>query len=174
MSATANQPTNKNFLSPLGFVFQIKKAPNLNFFTQSVSIPSFTLGTVDVENPFVKIPFPGDKINFSALDVTFKVDENLANYREIYNWIVAIGYPDEFLQRQAIEEAGDMSGSGVYSDLSLIITTSNMKPNYEVTFYDAYPYSLTELQFDSTLTDVTYLTCTASFQYRAFKLVKLT
>ena len=49
MSILDTQPTNKNFLSPLGFRFTIKKAPNLNFFVQSVNIPTLSLGTVDVE-----------------------------------------------------------------------------------------------------------------------------
>lgn len=170
MSALDNQPTNKNFLSPNGFKFGIKKLPNVNFFVQSVNLPSFSLGTVDVENPFIKIPFPGDKLTYGQLDVTFKVDEDLANYLELYNWLVGIGYPDNFGQRGAIEppNVNIVSGEGVYTDAILIITNSKMNPNFQVTFKDLYPINLSELQFDSTVTDIDYLTCTATFAYRIF------
>ncbi|NBW58683.1 hypothetical protein EBR43_13085, partial [bacterium] len=78
--------------------------------------------------------------------------------------------PENFGQRANIELAVPMSGEGVYADLSLIVTTSAMNPNYEVTFYDAYPINLSEINFDSTLTDVDYITCTTTFAYRIFKL----
>jgi hypothetical protein len=174
MSTTDLLTSNKNFLSPLGFRFQIKKAPNLNFFVQTASMPTVSLGTVDVENPFVKIPFPGDKLTFGQLDISFKVDEDLTNYLEIFNWLMGIGYPDNFLQRRNIESTPTMSGQGVYSDLSLIITSNAYNPKHEVTFHDAYPINLTELQFDSTQTDVDYLTCTVSFAYRNFVIASLT
>jgi len=173
MSALSNQPGNKNFLSPLGFKFSIKKTPNINFFVQSVNLPTLSLGTAEVDNPFLKIPFPGDKLAYGTLDVTFKVDEDLSNYLEIHNWLVGIGYPDNFGQRATIEASLPMSGEGVYADLSLIITTSAMNPNYEVTFFDAYPISLAEMSFDSTLTDVDYVTSTVTFAYRIFKISAL-
>jgi len=173
MSALSNQPGNKNFLSPLGFKFSIKKTPNINFFVQSVNLPTLSLGTAEVDNPFLKIPFPGDKLAYGTLDVTFKVDEDLSNYLEIHNWLVGIGYPDNFGQRATIEASLPMSGEGVYADLSLIITTSAMNPNYEVTFFDAYPISLAEMSFDSTLTDIDYVTSTVTFAYRIFKISAL-
>ena len=39
MTAIDKTPTNKNFLSPLNFQFQLKRAPYLNFFIQSINIP---------------------------------------------------------------------------------------------------------------------------------------
>jgi len=175
MSAFLNQPSNKNFLSPNGFKFSIKKLPNVNFFVQSVNIPSFNLGTVDVENPFIKIPFPGDKLTYGQLNVTFKIDEDLSNYLELYNWLIGIGYPDNFGQRRSIEPPNInlASGDGVYTDASLVITTSKMNSNFEVTFKDAYPINLSELQFDSTITDIDYITCTATFAYRIFTISQL-
>ena len=35
------QPGDTNFLSPLGFRFKLKRAPNLNFFATDANIPSF-------------------------------------------------------------------------------------------------------------------------------------
>ena len=35
MAITTTEPTNKNFLSPLGFKFVIQKTPNVNYFVQN-------------------------------------------------------------------------------------------------------------------------------------------
>ena len=48
MTALTNQPENTNFLSPLGYKLVIKKLPHLNFFIQSVTVPSVSLGTADI------------------------------------------------------------------------------------------------------------------------------
>jgi hypothetical protein len=46
MTAIDDNPANRNFLSPINFKFRIKKAPNLNFFVQKISVPA-TSGTAE-------------------------------------------------------------------------------------------------------------------------------
>ena len=182
MSITDSQVTNKSFLSPLGFKFVIKKTPNVNYFVQSVSLPSITLNRVDVPNPFIKIPLPGDHLDFGELTLTFKVDEDLKNYLEIYNWMIGMGFPDDFDQYKDVDvirggkntgNVDRMSGGGIYSDATLSILSSAMNVNHNVTFIDAFPTALQELQFLTTDTDVNYLTATVSFTYRKFTIVTL-
>jgi len=91
MAYSNTEPVNKNFLSPLGFKFVIKKTPHINYFIQSVSLPDITLGDTYVPTPFTRIPIAGDHIEYGDLIFTFKVDESMKNYRELYNWITAIG-----------------------------------------------------------------------------------
>ena len=43
--------------------------------------------------PIADIPLPSDTITFSDLEITFLVDENLENYREIHGWMYGIGFP---------------------------------------------------------------------------------
>lgn len=174
MTAISTQPSNPSFLSPLGFKLQIKKLPTVNYFIQSVNIPSVSLGTADAETPFVKIPFPGTKLTFGNLQVTFKVDEDMKNYMEIYDWLKGVGFPDNFAQYTNVAGAALASGDGVYSDISLLVMTSAMNPNMEVTFYDCFPVDLSELNFDSTSADVEYLTATVSFANRRFDIKALT
>lgn len=161
-------PNNPNFLSPLGFKFQLKKTPNTNFFVQSAVIPQLTLGTATVPTPFANLPMPGDKITFSELQITFKVDEDLTNYMELFNWIVALGHPQSFEQYGALAAKPAYTGEGVYSEASLIILNSAKRPTNEIHFYDLYPTSLSDIQMDTRNTDVDYVTCTASFAYRMF------
>jgi len=167
--ATAN--INKNFLSPLGFRFSIKKTPNINYFVQSVNVPSVALGQVSVPTPFSRIPLAGDHVEYGDLTISFKVDEEMKNYMEIYNWIQAIGFPDNFSQYNDITRA--QMGDGVYSDLTLTILTSAMNPKHIITYVDAYPISLTDLEFDSRMPDVEYIEATATFRCRKFNIETL-
>lgn len=171
MSAYTNTPSNKSFLSPLGFKFQIKKTPNVNYYVQACSLPSLAMGEFELPNPFVKIPFAGDHLVFSPFTLTFKVDEDMKNYLEIYNWMKAIAFPDNFNQHLPLTTAAQ--GEGVYSDMSLTILSSAMNPIHEVTFIDAFPTSLNELMFDTRLGDVDYLECTCTFSYRTFNIKTL-
>lgn len=163
MSATVNQPANANFLSPLGFTFKIKKTPTLNYFVQSVSLPDLSIGSIDVPNPFAKIPYAGTQLSYGELSVTFKVDEDFANYLELHNWLTGMGFPKGFDQYRELENKP--IGEKTYSDISLMIHTSSKNPNIEVVFYDAFPLSLSALTFDTTTEDVQHVSCTAAFKY---------
>jgi hypothetical protein len=171
MSIATNTPSNANFLSPLGFKFQIKKAPNVNFFVQSVVMPSITLGTAYVPTPFTRQPFAGDHLEYGDLSVTFKMDEDLKSYMEIHNWLVGIGKPDNFDQYKDLTLAD--KGEGVYSDLTLTILSSAMRPIHEVVFMDAFPIDLTALAFDTRLSAVDYLEATCTFKFRKYTITTL-
>ena len=41
---------------------------------------------------------PGDKVTYQTLDVSFLVDENLNNYKEIHDWIIGLGFPQDHKQ----------------------------------------------------------------------------
>lgn len=177
MSATSNQPENKNFLSPLGFKFLIKKTPNVNWFVQNVTLPLISLARTDVQTPFIQFPVGGDHLIYNELEITFKVDEDMANYLEIFNWLNAIGFPDTFNQFREVAPKNNSkntgitlpgSGTGIYSDASLLILTSSKNPNIDIQFFDLFPTSLSTLPFSTQSTNVNYLTCGVSFAFRRF------
>ena len=167
MSVT-NEPTNKNFLSPLGFDFSIKKLPTTKFFVTRTTIPGFSLGVVEAPTPFVRLPLPGDKIQFNDLQVTFKIDEDMKNYLEIFNWIMGLGFPDNYGQYASLKSKGKTTGEGIYSDATVTVLTSAMNPNIEFAFRNVFPYSLTDLDFSTSSADVEYLEATVGFRYELF------
>lgn len=174
MTAIDNTPQNKNFLSPLNFQFQLKRAPNVNFFIQKISLPSIAVPEIEIPTMFNYIPEPGNKLSYGELDITFKVDEDFANYLEIHNWIRAITFPEKFEEYATIAKNPEYTGDGIRSDISLIVLNSVKKPNFEVVFRGAYPTALSGVDFDTTLDDVQYLTTTASFKYMLFDINKIT
>jgi hypothetical protein len=76
----ATQPQNLNFLSPLGAKFEIKRLPTINFFVQAVSLPSVSMGEVEVPTPFTKLRKPGDQLMFGDLVLQYRVDEDLEHF----------------------------------------------------------------------------------------------
>ena len=175
----AGQPENRNFLSPTGFKFTLKRSPKVAFFCNSANIPDMTLG-IAVQSSYLKdIDLPGDKISFGDLNLRFLVDENLENYMEIQNWIRGLGYPEKLSQFSDLERQGLIQGNyakdmqNIYSDGTLQVLTSSSLPNFQVVFKDLFPYSLGTLSFDATNSDIQYFTADVSFKYTIYDILDL-
>jgi len=162
-----------NFLSPINFKFQIKRAPNVNFFIQQVNIPGLSLQPIEVNNPLIRIPYAGDHVMYEELTIIFKIDENLQNYLEIFNWIKSEGKQTQ-AEYNSLASMPIYSGQGLRSEISLNILTSKRNPNYEIVFHDAFPINLTSLNFNSSLEDINYLEASAQFRYTSYDINKTT
>ena len=56
-----DQLTNKNFLSPIGFLFILDKAKKTSFLCQKAEIPALSLGNVEIPTRgMVPIPVEGN------------------------------------------------------------------------------------------------------------------
>ena len=174
MTAIDNTPINKNFLSPLNFRFQLKRAPNLNFFIQKINLPGMAIPETEQPNPFVSIPRSGDHIEYDTLTATFKVDEDLANYLEIHDWLRGLGFPESYSEYEKLSRGNSFEGKGIHSDITLLILNSTKLPNFEINFVKCFPVSLSELIFDTTTTDVDYLEATVEFRYDLYNIIKST
>ena len=174
MSVSENQPTNLNYLSQLGFRFSIKKLPNVNYFCQKASLPSISLDAIEFQTPFGNIPRAGNKLKYSTIPISFRVDEDFKNYIEIHDWMVGLGHPEDFSQTRnlsnntlaPVRRMG--SAASFVSDGTLNIQTSNRNPSINIFFYDMFPTDLTELVFDTTASDIDYIEATVTFSYRRY------
>jgi hypothetical protein len=166
-------PSNINPLSPNGFMFSIQKLPELNFFAQSVNLPGITLGSPEYGNPFQVQPIPGESLTYDQLTVQFLIDETMTNYQAIYNWIVALGFPNDYEQYTTFvseDNRGITSELATnYSDATLQILSGNNQVVKTVQFVDLFPIALDSLQFAGTNTDVQYLIGNATFRYGYYK-----
>jgi len=165
-------PANINPLSPNGFMFNVQKLPNLSFFCQSVNLPGITLGSPEFSNPFNVSPIPGETLTYDQLTVQFLVDEQMANYTSIYNWIVALGFPESYQQYIDFNENDNTNYGELaknYSDATLQILTGNNNVVKTVRFIDMFPIGLDSLQFSGTNNDVQYLIGNATFRYALYK-----
>ena len=186
-------PTKFDYASPIQFRFKMTKIPNVEFFVQTANIPGIGLGTTEMATPLKDISMPGDKVNYQSLDISFLVDEKLNNYKELHDWIIGLGFPQDYTQFKTLQGTGSdrfpgstsstaatgtstkqpLNEGGIYSDATLTVLNSKNIANTEIRFQNVYPTSLGSLSYDIKASDVDYLQCTASFSYMYYDMVQI-
>jgi hypothetical protein len=162
---------NRNFLSPNQFKFTLKRAPKAAYFSTSGNIPALTLG-VATQPTYLKIlKQPGEIIEFEDFIFKFMVDEDLTNYIEIQNWIRGLGFPYSLQQIYDLQKTRPELNSNItnqlniFSDGTLFVMSSENKLNFQVRFYDMWPYDISSLLFDATSSDSQYFTAEVKMKY---------
>lgn len=157
---------NKNMLSPAGFSFHIKKLPEFNFFVQNVTLPGVSLPVFEQPTPFKAVPRYGDHLQYGELTVSFKVNEDLGNYIELYDWLVGLAFPDNYDQYKDLAEEGkQLTGDGLESDAYLMVMSSAMNPIMRVDFEDVFPIGISDITMDSRDTSIEYIEASATFKF---------
>ena len=155
------QPSNRNFLNPIGFLLKLEKFEGTDFFCQSVNLPDINMPAIEVGSPFRSLPIiPGGGVSFGDLTVSFIVDEDLKNYYSIHKWMRDNGNADQMARTTPEKD--------IYTNGLLHIGTSAYNPAFVVEFRDLFPVSLTNLQFDATIGDVEYITAEVTFKHQQF------
>lgn len=174
---SAGNPSELDYMRPNGFKFLVHNIPNVSFFCQSANIPDVTLGVATQATPLIDFPLPGEKITFGELNIRFLIQENMANYNEIYNWMRGLGSPESseeytnYIQSQIYRFPGKTvisATSALTSEASLFILNSNNIPFIKIVFQEVFPVALSGLDFD--LGNSEYFQGLASFRYRQYKI----
>lgn len=169
-AASPNCP--QNFLSGIGFQFNIDKLPGVSFYCQSANIPSINLSVATQSTRWNSIPEPGDEVSYDDLSIRFLVDENLNNYMSIHNWIRYLGHPESSRDWTKFS-TGDSYEERQYSDGFIHVLDSNFNPKIRIYFKDLFPVSLGGLNFDSTYTDTEYFAVDTTFKYTIYEVETL-
>ena len=174
------QIANRNYMSPLGFKLVLTKTPKVDFLCQSANIPSISMGTAIQPSYLKDITVPGDKVLYDDLNVRFLVDEKMENYLAIHKWITGLGYPESIGQYRQLKTDDKRTDRRVndsadplyfqYSDATLQVLNSNYKPSVLINFKDAFPVSLSTLDFDVTTRDYNYFTAEVTFKYTIYNI----
>lgn len=170
MTALDNLPSQKQFLNTTGFKLIMKRAPNIQFFVQRITMPGISTDTPEQATPFLPIPFPGEQMHFEPLRMSFKVAEDMADYMEIFNWLHGTSTAGTTtylpLQQKLLH-----TGAGVKSDIVLMVLTSAKNPAFEVVFHDCFPVSLGAIDFSSTEDSTDYPVVDVEFRYTNFEVI---
>ena len=193
--ADTSQPTVFDYATGTQWRLAFNRIPKTTWFCTAANIPGITLGESSYPTPMTDMFVTGDKLTFETLNITFIVDEELQNYREIWEWLVGIGAPkqhpqwtealtkgdglttsftavgsdDDMTVRDAAVNKATSTEKNLYSDANLIIYSSKNQPKVEVKFSDMFPTSLSGLDYTQEATDVEYFKATASFRYMYYE-----
>ena len=171
-SAFGKQIANRNFLSGVGFKFNLTKFPKVDFFSNSARIPELSLELARQSSYLKNIDVPGERLTFGDFTLRFLVDENMENYLSVYNWLKGLGFPESGKQFKDVttDSDGIRDPKEAFCDGTLSILNSNYREVAKVKFNDLFPVSITSLDFDATNNDVQYFTAEATFKYTIYDL----
>ena len=171
-SAFGKQIQNRNFLSGVAFKFNLAKFPKVDFFSNSAIIPLLNLELAQQSSYLKNIDVPGERLTYGDFTLRFLVDENMENYKSVYDWLTGLGFPETTKEFADIikDSDGQTDPKEAFCDGTLRILNSNYREVAKVKFSDLFPVSLTSLDFDATNTDVQFFTAEATFKYTLYKL----
>ena len=185
--ADTSQPTVQDYATGTQWRLAFNRIPKTTWFCTAANVPGITLGEAQYATPMSDMFVAGDKLTFETLNITFLVDEELQNYRELWEWIVGIGSPVNHSQWTTALTKGDglttnfsavgsddnidprqkatSTDKNLYSDATLIVYNSKNMPKVNVKFKDMFPTSISSLEYSQDLTDVEYFKASATFRY---------
>lgn len=154
--------TNKNLMAGVSFKLTVDKTfiPNVEYFVTGVQLPEISVAPANLPTPQRNAKVPGDKAEYGLLTVEFLIDEDMKNWTELHDWMLAeVIQKDEYLQ------------DGKTRDIILSIMSSHNNVVQQIQFVDAFPSTLTGFEFNLQQTDPVYLSASVTFEYSYYKLL---
>ena len=152
-----------NFLNPSSFVLTLdtQAYSGAEFTVQTMMLPDVSVSAAPLPFKSIDVGRAGDKMVFGQFEISYLIDEDLLNYKEIFDWLKA----------NVESNHSGTSSSDHYRDLTLTVMNSANNVTKQIKFVDAYPTTISSLPFDITTTDVEYLTAIASFSYSYYEFI---
>lgn len=113
----------------------IQRCPNTNFFCSSFTIPDMSIQPVEIGTSSIKtINEPGEQFMISPFTFNLLIDEDFESYLELVRWF------------QYTVRNGEVPES--YSNALAIIYNSELVPIISVRFFNLYPITIGQLDFN--------------------------
>lgn len=173
MSILTRNPQNTNLLQPTKFLMSFDRIPDTQYFLQSVNLPGITGTQIRMPTPGLDYYSAGDKIAYNNLTITFILDEEMLSWRNIHKWFRSFASPEGTQERRAlsdIQEPNAIYERSAYSDAVLNIITNLNNTNFRIDFYNLFPISLSDVQFDTRLSADHTMTADATFVFDYYNL----
>lgn len=165
---------NFNRFNQHSFTLAIPKLPSITDYAQACSIPGLTLGEAITGTPFVDRKEPGDKIIFSVMSVTAVVDEDLKLWKECFNWISALGFPESYSQYGRLAaDTPRLSGDDAFSDGVLTIYNNQQSPTLRIKLHDMFPIALGDIPLATNDSSDESTSLVIDLQYRSYEIEEI-
>jgi hypothetical protein len=160
-NAISNNPLLSNY-----FQFTLDRVPNMVYFCQSANIPGIAYGVAEQPTTMgYPVQVPTGAIRFEDLLLTFRVDENLTNWKEIHDWIRTTSNYEN--------DASTLEYSQKASSATLTVTNSSYKPKIAVRFKQIFPKYLSSINFSITEKQSTEVLASVQFAFTGYTIETL-
>lgn len=150
----------QNFLAQHRAVLLIPDFKDQDYNLVKFNLPGISLQVAEQATPFSDIKWASDKLAFNELNTTFLVSEDLSNWLELLKWFFGLGFPetyDQFAQKKY-----------GYKDIKVVVYSNANNPVLTVTYHDAFPLVLGDLEFDTQSQEYVAMNGTVSFAYTRY------
>jgi hypothetical protein len=165
----AELTTNINYLQPTGFkvVIDRKKFGNLEFFAQSIDHPNVSISAADIPFRRANLHIAGDKLTYGELSANIIIDESMSAYTEMYDWVKRL-VEEENTTKYDVRLTGNPTTD---IDISVIVLSSNNNAVKTIKYVGCVPVDIGSVRFESTASDIQYLTFPVTFKFTYFEIV---
>ena len=174
MAQLPRNPTNTNYQQPTKFQIVFPRITTVTYFCQRVNIPAISATPARQFTPFVDLYRPGDKLEYATLDIEFIVDEDMWNWEILQSWMRGYSFPCSFEEYKNMDRKSFYSmqhfSPPQYADAHLVVLSALNNPKIKVKFIDAFPVSLSEVQFNVGSSADETMKATAQFRYQLFNI----
>jgi hypothetical protein len=173
MTVITRSPENTNNLQPTKFLLTFDRIKTVQYFCQSANIPGMTLGQATINTPMLDVYSPSTKMSYNHFTVQFTVDEKLKSWQELHSWFRSIASPVGFNERNRLTALQNQFATkkSVYSDGIFTTLSALNNPIVSIQFFNLFPISLSDIDFDTKLSADTIITASATFVYDYFDFI---
>ena len=167
MAISKRLPTNTNLFQANKFKLVLGKTPIAEYFCQEVNLPSVAVPPVEHNNPFNRLWVTGVNTDYSELELSLLVDEELKVWQEIHEWMTGYSFPRHF------EEYETQKQIGIYTDASILIMTNANVPKIRFNFTHLFPVSHGALTLTVKEDGMEQVILPVSFRYDTYEMVRI-
>lgn len=138
------------------FIFTCNRLGKTQYAVTNAPVPEVISNPVPVPAGMHTINTPSEQVTYGSLNIQFIVDENLDNYKEIFDWMHSFRTPN---QPKPTNIYADHTSDG-----SIILLSSAKNPLNVIKFTGLFPTNLGQLDFAFNQ-GVRVLTCNAIFDF---------
>lgn len=149
-----------NFLAPgrYRFILGDDTFKDVNYTVVKANIPGVSAPVAQpLRHRNSGLPVQGDSQPFEDLSIDFIIDEDMGNYKKLFN---------EIRRRKVTDELLDL-------DAQLEVLSSHNNVVARIQFYNLVPTALSAVLMASDATDTEYLTANAVFEYTNYDFLEV-
>jgi len=165
------QISNFNHLAATGFKVTISREfyAHLQYFAQQIQHPGMEVSQVELGyKGLANVPITGNAISNGSVTMDILLDENMEAYKEIYDWMHRMVNEEHKLSSRRFTTDRNSPVPTSYCDIAVSVLTSANNPNKLITYRNAFPVGLGDIQFNVESTEYIVFPVTFRFDYFTF------